>query len=181
MAQKQNKKINKILLILALLILLIGGLLYFKNSRSEYVNHSSKDLKISLSYPKGWFIDDRYYSILLTSYETNQNNNTQPFLNQIEIQMDEFSKCFPSVEEDLMNPACGERKAEGPDKIIDKVARKTPGGVFYKYVTETPNGQKNIYYLLENDDRILKISRDPDPSNYDKEFEEIINSIRFLN
>lgn len=180
MANKQTQKFKIILIFAILIFFALGFLFYFQNSKSGKVNHISEDLKISLTYPKGWYIDDRYQSILLTNYETNQNERNEPSSNQVKIYISNFSSCFPSIEEDLRYPACGENKLDGPDEIVSRDIEKTKGGTFHKYITRTPRKDEIIYYLLENGDRTIEISKEPDPSKFEKEFEEIINSMNFL-
>ena len=177
-----RKLINKnlrLLIFIVIAVVLVSAFITYQQ-KSTTAQHVGNDLKISLNYPKGWYIDDRYRSILLTDYETNQNKNDSPSPEQMEIYISEFSNCFPTIEEDLKYPACGENKLDGPDEIVSKKTHKTLGGIFYKYVTKTPKGVENVYYFVVNDDRILQISKEPDPSQHEKEFEEIVNSIKFL-
>lgn len=189
MKQKQRQTINLSLLIVVLVAIMIGWIIFTRIiasnnksiQRSAIVEHVSSDLKISLEYPSGWYIDDRYQSILLTSYKTSQNKNDHPSAEQIEIYIREFSNCFSSIEEDLQYPACGERKEGDPNKITFKEKKAVSGGEFYKYITRTPTNEELVYYLLERGDRLLRISKQPDPSQFEKEFEEIVNSIKFLN
>ena len=178
-----KKIINKnlrLLIFIVIAVVLVSAFITYQQ-KSTTAQHVGNDLKISLNYPKGWYIDDRYRSILLTDYETNQNKNDSPSPEQMEIYISEFSNCFPTIEEDLKYPACGEGGPEVPlNEIVSRETEDLPGGTFYKYVVRSStSGKEFTFYLLENDDRILQISKEPDPSQYEEEFEEIINSIRF--
>ena len=181
MKKLRNYKFKLPLLFIILILTVVFGLIVYTQGarQSAVVQRVSQDLKISLSYPRGWYIDDRYHSILLTDYKTNLNRDDKPSNNQIEIYIREFSNCFPSLEEDLKYPACGQRKDGQPNNIISKETKQVPGGTFYKYITKSPENKEFVYYFLERGDRLLQISKEPDPSKFEKEFKEIINSIRF--
>ncbi|MEX2028382.1 MAG: PsbP-related protein [Candidatus Curtissbacteria bacterium] len=151
-----------------------------QNAASSLKEYSSKDLKISFNYPKNWYVDEKDYDIMLTSYKTKIGENKQPNADEIKIFIDNFNGCHDTLDENLIDPACGEGgTAVAKNKIISKESRSTPGGTFYKYLVQTPN-QQFTYYLLEKGDRILDIEKHPDPSQYEKEFDELVNSIRFL-
>lgn len=159
-------------------VLLVGAIIYVKTSlQPEFRSYTSQALKISIKYPKGWYIDDRYRTILLTSYSTNLNRDDKPTAQQLELLIDEFSGCFPTLEEDLIDPACGQGKVK--NKILSKDARQTPGGEFLKYTLESYDENQRIQYFFRKDERILQISKHPDPSQFEKEFNQIINSIKF--
>lgn len=179
---KKKKKINKLLLIaLALSIFILTLAFAFLSQSSGIAHHVSEDLKISFDYPKAWYIDDRDYAILLTNYYTTQNRNDKPSGKQIELYIDNFNiGCKSTIEENLKDPGCGEGGPEVPfNEIISKETKKLPGGTYYKYVVRFPSGDQLTYRLLINENRVLKISKEPDPSQYEEEFEEIINSIKF--
>ena len=183
-----------------LALLSVGAVLYFKTTPNttkifpqtmkstpvsnvdnlNLKNYTSKDLKISFQYPKDWYLDDRYLMILLTNYETNLNRDDTPVNNQVEILISNFKGCHDTIEENLMDPACGEGGPSVPkNKILSKETRQTKGGTFYKYIVESPN--KNFtYYLFEKGDKVLQIEKLPDPSKFEKEFEEIVSAIKFL-
>ena len=150
---------------------------------TNLITYTNQDLKISFQYLREWYVDDRYRKILLTNYETNLNRDDKPSNNQIEILVDEFSGCHPDIEENLKDPACGEG---GPsvqlNKILSKDVSQKKGGTFYTYVILSPDGREYTYYLLQknNSDTILQISKQPDSSQFEREFENIINSITFL-
>jgi hypothetical protein len=150
------------------------------NNNDQLKSYTSKDLKISFKYPKDWYIDDRYQMILITNYNTNLNKDDKPTNDQIELLISNFNGCHDTLEENLIDPACGEG---GPtvakNKILSKETSQTKESTFYKYVVQTPNSTLT-YYLLKNNDKVLQIEKHPDPSQFDKEFEEIINSIEFL-
>lgn len=144
-------------------------------------SYSSQDLKIIFNYPKGWFVNEKDFDIMITSYETRIGENKAPTSNEIKIFVGFFSNCFPDYERDLIYPGCGEGGEESKNTIVSKESREVQAGTFYKYVIRTHSGEDLIYYLLYKDDKnILKIDKSPDPSQFEKEFEEIVNSIKFL-
>src|SRR3989344_7237517 len=187
------KRRCNIIIILAIVIsIAIGAVIYFglksnnpppkpiENitiSGSNLNNYTSKDLKISFNYPKDWSVDEKDYDIMVTSYKTKIGENKSPAENQIKIFIDNFNGCHKTIEENLIDPACGEG---GPtvkkNKILSKEMRETKGDTFYKYVVETPNN-KFTYYLLEKNDKVLQISKQPDPSQFEREFDALVNSI----
>jgi len=182
--KKKNKK-----LWLIILIAFIVGISIFKLSQqylnqptiqnNQFTTHTSQDLKISLQYPKEWYVDDRYRSILLSNYITNLNRNDHPNLNQIEIMIDQASLCQDSIEKNLIYGGCGENQ-KTLNKILNRQTKNLASGIFSKYTVQYPdNSQKTIYYL-QHEDTILQISKQPDPSQFEKEFEDMINSITFL-
>lgn len=182
MKRKQNYRFNLPLLIVVLItVVILGWVIYPQGAKQSItVQHTSKDLKISLFYPKDWHIQEKDFSILLASYETRIGQNSRPNTDQIKIFIDNFSGCHPTIEENLKDPACGEGgPSVRPNEIIVKESRQTQGGTFYKYVIQSPSNAQFTFYLLENGDRVLQISKEPDPSKFEKEFDEIINSIRF--
>ena len=179
---KKFRKINPLILIAGIIAVLFLGWIFYSQGtqQSSTIQYLSKDLKISLSYPKGWFIQEKDFNILLASYETRIGQNSRPNTNQIKIFIDNFSGCHPTIEENLKDPACGEGGPEiKPNEIISKEMKETSDATFYKYVVKSPSGNQFTFYLLENGDRVIQISKEPDPSQYEKEFEEIINSIKF--
>lgn len=177
---------NIAVLVLLGIILLFAMLvfsLYANNGKESdsYLTHANDDFKILFNYPKDWYIDEKNFDILISSYPTYIGENSKPSLDQIKISIDGFSGCHPTIEENLKDPACGEG---GPgvslNEILSKDMRITEGGTFYKYVILTPNGEEFTFYILENEDTVLSISKQPDPSLHEEEFEKIVNSIRFL-
>ncbi len=180
---------NSVILTIIGIILIGGGLLYWKGSyipnaqvsiSSSVQSYTSKDLKISFQYLKGWYVDDRYQRILLTTYKTSLNENVSPSPSEVELLISEFSYCFKTIEEDLIKPACGQGGPKSYNTIVSKQSKVVDGGTFYTYTVKSPNGKISAYYLLQNGDRILQISKQPDPSQFEKEFEDIINSIKFI-
>jgi len=175
---KKIKKIKLPLFIAIILVLAVVFILY--SQKSSTTQHVSTDLEISLEYPRGWYVQEKDFNILLSSYETLIGQNSRPNADQIKIFIDNFSGCHPTIEENLKDPACGEGgTGVKPNEIISKEMKKLPGGTFYKYVIGSPSGNQFTFYLLENGDRVLQISKEPDPSQYEKEFEEIVSSIKF--
>jgi hypothetical protein len=97
--------------------------------------------------------------------------------NLIEITLDEFANCVTTLEEDLINPACGQGKIK--NKIILKKIHQVSGGEFLKYILDSNDENQRIQYFFQKDTKILQISKTPDPSRFEKEFEDLVNSIRF--
>lgn len=182
MANKQIRKFNPILLVIMVVVVALGLFLYIQNSQSSTVSYASKDLKISLNYPKPWYIQEKDLDIMISSYNTRIGENSRPNSNQIKIFVDKFNAgCHPAIEENLKDPACGEGGPSiRPNEITFKEVKQVPGGTFYKYIVESPSGSRFTFYLLEKGDRVLQISKEPDPSNFEEEFEEIIESMNFL-
>lgn len=181
MANKQIRKFNPILLVIMVVVVALGLFLYIQNSQSSTVSYASKDLKISLNYPKPWYIQEKDLDIMISSYNTRIGENSRPNSNQIKIFVDKFNAgCHPAIEENLKDPACGEGGPQvKPNEITSKEVKQVRGGTFFKYIVESPNGDKFTFYLLENNKRVLNISKKPDPSKFEEEFEEIVDSIRF--
>ena|SRR3989344_2130465 len=200
---------GKIVLVLILLLLIAGAGVYFflpgfkKESIIEQVpnpsitakypnsqeagessglskKYSSEDLKISFEYPTGWIIDDRYKEVLLANFTTSLNSNKVPKSNEVEIIIHSPGGCHATIEENLKDPSCGEL---GPNvksyEILSKEIEDINGAKFYKYLVKNPEGKQQNFYFLEKGDRILQIDKKPDPSMFEKEFKEIIKSIRF--
>ena len=143
-------------------------------------SYTSQDLKISFEYPQNWYIDEKDLDVMITSYRTRIGENKSPKENEIKIFIDNFNGCHDTIEENLIDPACGQGGSTvKKNKILSKETRQTKGGTFYKYIVESPN--KNFtYYLFEKGDKVLQIEKLPDPSKFEKEFEEIVSAIKFL-
>lgn len=174
----QNKAITSPTSLTSQPLVNISPSLEVKNDKLK--TYTSKDLKISFKYPKDWNIDDRYQMILITNYATSLNRDDKPSDEQLEILMKSFSGCHETIEENLKDPACGEGgKSVKKNQILSKETKQINDGTFYKYIVQTPN-TKLTFYLIEKGDRVLQISKQPDPSQFEKEFEDIINSIEFI-
>lgn len=146
----------------------------------KYKSYTSKDLKISFKYPANWYINEKDFDLMLTTFVTRFGRNDQPTKDQLKIFINNFIGCFEKIEENLIDPACGEGGSKvKKNEIISKEMKTVKGGTFYKYLVKTPSATLT-YYLLENKDRVLQISKQPDPSNFEKEFDEIIESIEFI-
>lgn len=194
---------NILLIVLVFIAVLIAAVTYFKlyqkipqitqnkptsiqepgkkdTESDQLKSYTSRNLQIAFTYSKGWYIDDQYPFILVTNYPSSLNQDQSPRANQIEILISIFNGCHNTIEENLIDPACGEGGSSvSKNKIISKEMRQTDGGNFYKYIVETPN--KNFtYHLFAKGDQVLQIEKHPDPSQFEKEFEEIIDSIKFL-
>jgi hypothetical protein len=155
------------------------------NSNSTQVGSTKTyvgtDLKISFDYPSSWYIDDQYPFILITNYYTSLNDNVKPKFNQMELIVSQYSSCYPDYEDNLIYPGCGEGGEASKNTIVSKEGRLVQAGTFYKYVVKTPRDQQFVYYILYKDAKhILQIEKHPDPSQYEEEFTNIVNSLRFL-
>lgn len=170
-------------MVILLFALLIGVAMYSKtndknSSAPEFKKYTSQALKISFEYPKDWYVDDRYQMVLLTNYQTDLNRNDKPKEDQIKILISNFSNCFPTLEGDLVNPACGQGKIK--NTIISKEVRQTSGGEFIKYMLDSVDETQRVQYFFRKEETILDIEKNPDPSQFEKEFDQIVSSIDFL-
>lgn len=142
--------------------------------------YSSADLKISFSYPGGWFVSDKDFDLMISSFPTKFGANAQPDKDQIKFFINNFNGCHETIDENLKDPACGEGGPNvKPNEIISKETQDINGAKFYKYLIKYPDGKKQTFYFLEKGDRVLQIDKTPDPSVFEKEFDEIIKSIKF--
>lgn len=196
MAKKENKITSSKLLVTILIVVSIVSIFIIfskkANNSSQQLrpslsqqgqlkSHTSEDLKISFTYPKDWYIYDKNFDVFITSYFTNHNEGKKPEHNQIEVGISNPGGCHEDVEENLIDPACGEGGSKvKPNKIIVKEVNQKQSGSFYKYIVEYPSGEKQTFYFFKSGDKILQISKEPDSSQFEKEFEEIVNSISFL-
>jgi len=195
---------GKIVLVLVLLLLILGATVYFflpklmrqnlenasntvyKNSSevtqsNEGVkNYLSKDLKMSFNYPRDWFVNEKNYFLMVTSYRTKIGENENPGNSQIEIAIHTLGGCHKTIDENLKDPSCGELGPKATNEIVSKETEDLNGGKFHKYLVKYPSGKEQKFYFLEKGDRILQIDKNPDPSVFDKEFEDIIKSIKFI-
>lgn len=188
--------ISKHTFLLILLIASIFGFLVFLKTNSTKIpstvslnainqnanvnTYTSQNLKISFKYPQNWYIEDEHPFLLVSNFKSSLHKNVKLQSNQIEVLISNFNGCHKTIEENLIDPACGEGGLTvAKNKIMSKDVRQTPGGTFYKYMVQTPNNQFT-YYLLEKEGRVLQIEKKPDPSQFGKEFEDIVNSIRFI-
>ncbi len=191
-----NQAISKNTFLLILLIAAICGFLVFGktnlpkvtgpgtiNTTTQNKNlntYTSKDLKISFNYPKDWFVNEKDYDVMITSYKSKIGENKLPNENELMIFIDNFNGCHGLIEENLVDPGCGEGGSNvKKNTILSKESHQTQSGTFYKYIIESPSN-KITYYLLQHDKSVLQIEKNPDPSQFEKEFEDLVNSIRFL-
>ena len=190
------KRRGNIIIILAIVIsIAIGAVIYFglksnnpppkptENitiSGSNLTNYTSKDLKISFKYPQNWYVNEKNFSILITSYTTFIGEGKSPKKNEIKIDIDRASLCQSDIEKNLIFGGCGENQ-KILNQILNKEVKTNSYGItISKFVVKFPdNSQKTLYYL-EKEDRIIQLTKQPDPSQFEKEFEEIVNSIKFL-
>jgi uncharacterized protein YxeA len=196
-----KNKGNLSIILIIIVALIIGALIYFKSNKEIFTlfrqettpatqeqkkntleeqlqSYSSQDLKISFKYPKAWYIDDEYPFVLISNFKSSLHQDVEVKDNQVEVFIKEFSGCFPTLEEDLIDPACGQGKQK--NKIISKEVNETPDGEFLKYTLDSHDENQRIQYFFQKGNRILDIEKRPDPSQFEEEFEEIVNSIKFL-
>lgn len=192
--RKTKKSHNLLYVIVIFVVLLIIALLLIGNKKNtqpdalnqqiitqapQFKTHTSQDLNISFRYPIKWSIDDRYNIILLTNYETDLNRNDSPNDDQIELTINNANLCQKTLDEEIIKGGCGEANMV-PTEILNKQQMNLTSGIFYIYTIKNPQGKQQIWYYLQSKDRILQISKEPDPSQFEKEFDEIVNSITFL-
>lgn len=199
---------GKVVLVLVLALLILGVIVYFfspgfKKQPEEQLTtdfpigsleekqatvkpqankkqYQSTDLEISFEYPAGWFVNEKNYFLMITSYETKIGRNDQPNDSQVEIALHRPGGCHETIDENLKDPACGEGGPKvKPNEIVTKEVQDINGAKFYKYLIKYPNGEQTRFYFLEKGDRVLQIDKKPDPSMFEKEFEEIIKSLKF--
>lgn len=143
-------------------------------------NHTNKDLKIALEYPASWYLDEKDFEIMITSYKSKIGENKKPKEEEFKLFLSMTSLCQDSIEKNLIHGGCGENQ-----KVLNIIQKKeisalSNGNTFYKFLVRYPDKSENWSYYLEKDGKILQISKTPDPSQFEKEFEEIVNSIRFI-
>jgi|SRR3990167_10223954 len=195
---------GKIVLVLILILLLSGTAVYFllpgfksqnytesepgystttpvKNeTEGGTKDYKSEDLKISFNYPSKWIIDERYLEVLIANFKTSLNSNKEPKKDEIQIIIHRARGCHKTIDENLKDPACGEGgPSVKPNEILSKETEDIDGIKFHKYLVKYSNGKEQRFYFLEKGDRVLQIDKDPDPSMFEKEFEEIVKSIKF--
>lgn len=147
-------------------------------SNGQLKEYTSQDLKISFKYPAGWFVEDEYPFTLISNFKSSLHKDIKLENDQIEIMISEFSNCFPTLEEDLVDPACGQGKQK--NKIISKDITQAPGGEFLKYTLDSYDENQRVQYFFQKGDKILDIEKNPDPSQFEKEFDQIAQSFKFL-
>src|SRR3989338_1119491 len=119
MKNKHKPKLGPLGIILAVLLLAIVAIYYANKTDPSYIplsntqnsdlqTYTSQALKISFSYPKDWIVNEKDYSILISSYKTRIGENVSPNKEQIKMFIDKFSGCHMTIEENLKDPACGE-------------------------------------------------------------------------
>lgn len=148
------------------------------DQNSELREYTSQSLKILFKYPNGWYVDEKDFDIMITSYKTKIGENKPPKSNEMKIFINNYSGCSPTLEKDLVDPACGQGKIK--NKIISKDTKQTPGGEFLKYTLDSYDENQRNQYFFQKGEKILDIEKHPDPSQFEKEFDEIVNSIKFL-
>lgn len=189
--KKSNKKVTMVFIALSILVFLSLFLFYInfnQQKRNQFalhdkpnnINYMNKGLGITLRYPANWFIDDRYGMILLANYKTDLNKKSINKLGNIIINFYNEEVCDMSLDEQIQLGGCYTEGDWAPTEIIDKQTKILTSGTLLKYAIKHPQSGKQTIFYLQKGDRILKISKSPDNSVFDEEFEEIINSIKFL-
>lgn len=131
-------------------------------------------------YPHSWYLNESYSDVVVTNYPYTPHNNYIPQSDDIKIEMSEVVFCSETLDQDIISWGCGEGN-QVANTILDKKIRKVKGGTFLLYTVLSPQtGREQRLYYLQNDKRLLQISKRPDSSKFDKEFELLISSITFL-
>lgn len=147
------------------------------NNLNTYI---SKDLKISLEYLKGWFVEDEYPFVLISNFKSSLHNNFQLKDDQIEILLWNKSLCQDTIEKNLIYGGCGENQ-KVLNVILNKEVKIIPSGnTYYKFLVQYPDKSETWSYYLGKGEKVLQISKKPDPSQFEKEFEDLVNSILFI-
>lgn len=146
---------------------------------TQLIAHTSKDLKISLKYPNGWIIDDRYRKVLLANFSTNLNRDDKPDQPSLRLIISNASLCQETLDQDVLLGGCGEGTST-KSKILSRSEKTYTSGKLIVYEIMYTTGSKDTLYYFVNIDRVLQISKQPDPSQFEKEFDQIVSSITFL-
>lgn len=147
---------------------------------NNLTTYTSKDLKISFEYPANWYLDEKDLEIMITSYKTKIGENKIPKDEEFKLFLSMTSLCQDSLEKNLIYGGCGENQ-----KVLNVIQKKeisalSSGNTFYKLLVKYPDKSEIWSYYLEKGDKILQISKTPDPSQFEKEFEDLVNSVKFL-
>ena len=151
-----------------------------KGESPDFNNYTSDALKISFKYPSSWYVDEKNFSILITSYKTFIGEGKIAEGKDMQIDLDRVSLCQQNIEQNLIYGGCGENQ-----KILNKILNKEikanlEGVTFSKFLVKFPDSSDKTLYYLEKGSIILQVTKHPDPSQFEKEFEEIVNSIKFF-
>jgi hypothetical protein len=195
---KKNKerkyKINILLIVSVFIgVIILSGLLFFSLRKGppirelsfpleskQYQEYSSKNLKISFMYPQSWYLTESYSDVVVTNYPYTPHNNYMPKSDEIKIEISEAVLCNETLDQDIISWGCGEGN-QVANTILDKETRKIKSGTFLLYTVLSPQtGKKQRLYYLQNGKRFLQISKRPDSSKFDNEFEILISSIKLL-
>lgn len=150
----------------------------FQEIPLDLKTHISNDLKISFKYLSKWLVNEKNRDILVTSYVTNIGEGKLPDDNQIRITIDQASLCQKTLDEEVLKGGCGEG-VNSENKILSKDIKELQSGTFSTYKIKYPSGQETTVYYLQKAERVLQITKNPDPSKLEKEFNDLINSIEF--
>lgn len=148
------------------------------NMANPFKTFSGKDLKISFKYPKDWFVNEKYFDLMITSYKTYIGEGRLPAKSDIRININEASLCQQTLDEDVEKGGCGEG-VNTKNQVLSKEVKNYSGNEFITYKIKYPNSQPATFYYLKKGDQILQISKSPNPSQFEKEFEALIKSIQF--
>lgn len=188
MKQKKKMGVKKIVLLSVGVLIVVAIILLVKNEYGpkdanitavKYKTYQSNDLKIIFNYPVKWYMQEKNREVMITSYETTMGDNLKPTSSQVKIFIDNASLCQPTLDQEIALGGCGEG-LNTKNEILSKIVEKVPAGDFVSYAIKYPTGQDATLYYLKQKDRILHISKKPDPSVFEKDFKDIIYSIRFL-
>ncbi len=188
--KKQKKQNNIFLLLIAVVIIVIGSFVFLKTTRisnstltikQEKLTHqyTSNAINISFQYPQGWYVDEKNKKTVVTSYSSQIGDGIEPTERELRITIITASLCQPTLDEDVLKGGCGE-EMHSRNTILSKSTKEYSGGTFITYAIQYSTGEKDTFYYLQKGDRILQISKQPDPSQFENEFEKIISSIEFL-
>jgi len=152
---------------------------------SNFKSYTSLDLMIKFEYPKTWYLNERFNDIIITTYNyLPGGKNPTPTSEQLLLFIHQYFLCFPTIEENLIDNSCGERGSEYRRTIVSKESRVAAGGTFYKYLvklSDAEGGKIITYYFLKKRDQILLLELQSGLSKYQKEFDNLVDSIEFLN
>lgn len=144
-----------------------------------YDEYVSEKLALSYRYPKDWVIQEKDLSIYIVSSNNDEELNDASKRAKVEIYIKDANLCQSTIDEEFEKGGCGEVSGISKDRI-NRNTYNLKSGILYKYIISYTQNPQQTFYYLEKGDRLLQISKEPDPSEYDQEFEEIINSIKFL-
>lgn len=192
--ESSNKLLELLMIIGIVIVIIIALLITYKSLQvggtgnqttskavEKFNNHVSKDLRISFYYPNNWFLSEKDRDILIASYNTSIGEGSTPDKSQLKIFINNESLCQETLDKEVLLGGCGEG-ATANNEILSKEVKEFPAGLFITYKIKYPTGKPDTFYFLQqkHGDRIIQISKQPDPSQFEKEFNAIVESITFL-